>query len=53
MTGPSMTSFEARLRSPVMRVLLLVAYYVLVQLAVLAVSARSDFAAPEYIYQAF
>ena len=36
-----MTSFEARLRSPVMRVLLLVAYYVLVQLAVLAVSPVS------------
>lgn len=52
MTGRS-TSSSSRLDSPAIRVSLLVAYYLLVQLAVFLLYAQRDFSAPDYIYQAF
>lgn len=52
MTEPS-TSSSSRLDRPVVRIVLLMAYYLLVQLAVFALYAQQDFAAPAYIYQAF
>ena len=52
MTGHSTSSFS-RFNSPAIRVSLLIAYYLLVQIAVFVLYAQRDFAAPDYIYQAF
>lgn len=47
------SSFTHRLRSPAARTALLVAYYLVVQIALFVLYARADFSAPAYIYQAF
>lgn len=46
-------SFSTVRRSGVRRVAVLALYYLLVQLALFAMYAYKDFAAPSYIYQEF
>lgn len=46
-------SFSTRRHSRWLRIALLALYYLLVQLALFALYAYKDFAAPSYIYQEF